>query len=324
MISVRTFVATDAESVQDIMSSCTGELRAVYAPKPQAVIASVNHESPGSRVVAVDRTGLLVGVAEYFARPLALYVQGVAVAPMHRRRGAAGALLAHIATLAIDLSLPALQVATIKETGNVEVFKRLGFSVIEEQTSERFLGQQGQPVTEVTLERYVAIIRRALPTDAESIGEIRVRAWREAYQPFMPAPFLDALDPKQNLDSLKSLLQSDQPELLVKVAESANGVSAFSLLGKPRFEAPAGTIELWALNVDPRSWRQGLGRALVHQALADAKILGAAKLELWCIVGNQSACSLYEACGFTTTGQTRNTSSLTGHPIHEELYEKML
>lgn len=52
-----------------------------------------------------------------------------------------------------NLGLPSLQVATIKETGNVEVFKRLGFAVIEERISERFLGQHGQPVTEVTLKR---------------------------------------------------------------------------------------------------------------------------------------------------------------------------
>jgi len=86
---------------------------------------------------------------------LALYVQGIAVAPTHRRRGVAGILLDYIATIAVDMGLPALSVATIKETGNVEVFRRLGFIVIEEQASERFLGIHGQPVTEVTLRRNV-------------------------------------------------------------------------------------------------------------------------------------------------------------------------
>ena len=156
MVAIRAFIATDAESVQLIMTSCTSELRAVYAPKPQAEIVSANNSSPNSRVVAVDHVDTVIGVAECIAHPFALYVQGIAVAPTHRRRGVASALLGYIATLAVDLGLPALQVATIKETGNVEVFKRLGFAVIEERTSERFLGQHGQPVTEVTLKRHVA------------------------------------------------------------------------------------------------------------------------------------------------------------------------
>lgn len=156
MVAVRAFIATDAESVQLIMTSCTSELRAIYAPKPQAEIVSADHSSPNSRVVAVDHADTVIGVAECIAHPLALYVQGIAVAPTHRRRGVARALLCYIATLAVDLGLPSLQVATIKETGNVEVFKRLGFAVIEERTSERFLGQHGQPVTEVTLKCHVA------------------------------------------------------------------------------------------------------------------------------------------------------------------------
>lgn len=155
MFAVRAYITTDAESVQIIMASCTGELREIYAPIPQAEIVSANHSSPNSRVVAVDHTETVVGVAECIVRPTALYVQGVAVAPTHRRRGVATALLGYIAKLAIDLGLPALQVATIKETGNVEVFKRLGFTVIEEQISERFRGKHGPPVTEVALKRSV-------------------------------------------------------------------------------------------------------------------------------------------------------------------------
>lgn len=60
-----------------------------------------------------------------------------------------------MAKLAVDKGYAALEVATIKETGNVEIFKHLGFSVIEERISERFLGSHGQSVTEVTLKRYV-------------------------------------------------------------------------------------------------------------------------------------------------------------------------
>jgi len=156
MLVVRAFRPADAESVEFIMASATRELRAVYAPVPLTDIAPVKHSSSSTRVVALDRTDTVVGVAECIVCPLALYVQGVAVASTHRRCGVAGALLGHLAMLAVDMGLPVVQVATIKETGNVEVFQRLGFEVIEERISERFLGLHGQPVTEVTLKRQVA------------------------------------------------------------------------------------------------------------------------------------------------------------------------
>jgi hypothetical protein len=58
--------------------------------------------------------------------------------------------------IAADLQLPALIVKTIQETGNDEIFRRLGFHMIDEQVSERFNGPHGQAVFEVTLERAVA------------------------------------------------------------------------------------------------------------------------------------------------------------------------
>ena len=83
----------------------------------------------------------------------AIYVQGIAVAISHRQCGVAKAICNHIEMLAVGLHLPALQVKIIQEMGNVEIFKLLGFHVIEERTSNRFVGLQGQPVAEVTLER---------------------------------------------------------------------------------------------------------------------------------------------------------------------------
>ena len=103
--------------------------------------------------MAVDDADTVIGVAEYITQEVDLYVQGVAVLPTHRRRGVARTLLGHITTLAIDFGLPALSVVTIKETGNLEIFESLGFIVVEERTSDRFVGIQGQPVTEVVLRR---------------------------------------------------------------------------------------------------------------------------------------------------------------------------
>lgn len=154
MSIIRAFVASDIEPVSLIMASCTRELRKVYVPKSN-VAAVVHNQSHSSRIVAVDCTGTIVGVAECIGRASVFYVQGIAVAPTHRRCGIATGLLAYSALLAREAVLPTLEIATVKETGNVEIFRRLGFLVIDERISDRFWSHDERPVIEVKLKRHV-------------------------------------------------------------------------------------------------------------------------------------------------------------------------
>jgi N-acetylglutamate synthase-like GNAT family acetyltransferase len=57
--------------------------------------------------------------------------------------------------------------------------------------------------------------------------------------------------------------------------------------------------ELDALFVEPGSWRQGVGRALIEHCCQMAKALAAATLH---VVGNPQAQGFYEACGFKLVG----------------------
>jgi N-acetylglutamate synthase-like GNAT family acetyltransferase len=54
-----------------------------------------------------------------------------------------------------------------------------------------------------------------------------------------------------------------------------------------------------ALFVEPGSWRQGVGRALIEHCCQMAKALAAATLH---VVGNPQAQGFYEACGFKLVG----------------------
>ena len=165
------------------------------------------------------------------------------------------------------------------------------------------------------------LIRTAKSDDAEAVDRIRVNAWRAAYQEFLPADYLAALDTKSNLDSLSSVLASPESPFCLKVAEQNGIVAGFSIVGLPRHEADSGTYELWALNVEPSYFRKGIGQALVEEALRYSKSRDAIKMELWCVKGNTPAGLLYESCGFTLTGTERVTSRLTGHPLAEVLFQ---
>jgi GNAT superfamily N-acetyltransferase len=168
------------------------------------------------------------------------------------------------------------------------------------------------------------LIRPANSLDAESVGEIRVAAWKRAYLKFMPAEYLESLDPTANLDALRSALESRPQPFLMTVAEVNSTCVGFSILGRPRYQAPESVAELWAMNVHPAHWRKGIGRRLVSVALSDARNQGYAMVELWCINGNNAACHLYEESGFTFTGQRRTTTNLTGNPLDELAYQNAL
>lgn len=163
------------------------------------------------------------------------------------------------------------------------------------------------------------LIRAAILEDAESIATIRVAAWQSAYRGFMPDIYLDSLDADANLESLRAILQADSP-VLCRVAEIGGQPIAFSILGKPRYEADESTIELWALNVHPTHWRKGLAQMLVKQVLTDAAEQGFTAVELWCIQGNVAAQLLYETFSFKCDGRIRTSTTLTGHPLLERAY----
>jgi len=140
----------------------------------------------------------------------------------------------------------------------------------------------------------------------------------------MPGAYLESLDPGANLDGLRASLQSEAPPFVLRIAEFEGEPVAFSILGKPRYEADPSVAELWALNTHPKHWRKGAGRQLVKQALLDAKENGCSAVELWCIPGNTAARHLYEVCGFVRSDKTRITRSLTGYPLEELAYSHVL
>ncbi len=164
------------------------------------------------------------------------------------------------------------------------------------------------------------IVRAALADDARAIAEVRVAAWRAAYREIMPPGYLASLDSRQGIEGLVRAIQSPQSLFRLKVAVAAGVVVGFVIVGMPRYQARPETLELRALNIHPDHWRPGVARLLVQEALEDTKAQRYARLELWCLAGNAPARRLYESSGFVLTEESRTTSALTGHPLHEVAY----
>lgn len=168
------------------------------------------------------------------------------------------------------------------------------------------------------------MFREAESKDAEAIGKVRVAAWRAAYRQFMPEVFLNSLDPANNLEELRVRLSSQSPDFTISVAEEREDVVGFSIIGKPRYQAAAKTIELWAVNVLPEYWRMRIGSGLVERAINFSTDAGFNSMELWCIKGNTPAEKAYRKLGFIESGQERSTTRLMGNTLHELHYVKVL
>jgi GNAT superfamily N-acetyltransferase len=80
----------------------------------------------------------------------------------------------------------------------------------------------------------------------------------------------------------------------VIVAESGGRIAGFAAV-----LIEAGTAELDGLFVEPDLWRQGIGAALIEEAIHEARRRGLTMM----VVANPSAREFYERCGFTLEGE---------------------
>ena len=144
-------------------------------------------------------------------------------------------------------------------------------------------------------------VRRALASDAEGLLALHARVaadapWFLAYE----------LDPASGAEVLQAKLAGDS-RAGDAILAAGDPIVGAALLRKHRHPAFAGVLQL-AVSVDPSSQRQGVGRALVAGALAEAERLGTRRVQLAVIERNLAAVSLFEAMGFEREGCLRSAA----------------
>lgn len=142
-------------------------------------------------------------------------------------------------------------------------------------------------------------VRPATAEDIAGVAAAHVRAWRAAYAGIFPAELLDALSVERRADQWRRTLESPDFDLLVAADDEVRG---FVSLGPS--ERVADTGEVWAIYVDPGSWREGLGTLLLDRAIERLGERGFAEAVLWTLVKSAQSRGFYEACGWKA-GETR-------------------
>ena len=84
-----------------------------------------------------------------------------------------------------------------------------------------------------------------------------------------------------------------------------------------RLESSHHVLEIKGLTVDPGHRRRGVGKALLHAAIEQARAAGARRLMLRVLAHNTSARDLYAACGFEVEGVHRELFLLDGRYVDD-------
>jgi ribosomal protein S18 acetylase RimI-like enzyme len=145
------------------------------------------------------------------------------------------------------------------------------------------------------------VIRPATPADEPALRALDLATWSTIATPTPPPP----PDREFELDG-------------VLVSELADGIAGYVKLGPAlALQSARHVLEIKALAVSPDHRRRGLGTALMHAAIAEARAAGARRLNLRVLAHNADARALYARCGFEVDGVLRGMFLLDGSYIDD-------
>lgn len=135
-IHIRVAADADFERAITIYRLAFAPLRSTYRFVSEVAAHQEKRAREGVRLLA-ELGGEAVGTVQYRLDPRHVHILNLAVHPDHQGRGVARGLIDHIAGLAPSLGHEWIVADTIRETGNVAFFERLGFRLIREEIAEQ-------------------------------------------------------------------------------------------------------------------------------------------------------------------------------------------
>jgi ribosomal protein S18 acetylase RimI-like enzyme len=148
----------DCDGYSEVGRLATEILRRVYRPRDGASGTSFGDKKL-IRLVAVEGEKI-VGTVRYYVEDDRIHLIGLMVHPDFHRRGLGKAMIEHLVKLAEEQGLKKLSLYTIKETGNVMIFEKMGFSVVREEVDVSWAqSDMFERLTETYMERIIFVSR---------------------------------------------------------------------------------------------------------------------------------------------------------------------
>jgi GNAT superfamily N-acetyltransferase len=164
-------------------------------------------------------------------------------------------------------------------------------------------------------------IRDAVDADADQVAAVHVSSWKGAYRGMLPDEYLDALKPEDRVEWWRSRLADPGQGHLILVAEDTGGVVRGLASIAPHDHLGDDWAVLPQIYLEPGAWGQGIGRALMAEALRRAHEIGYRHVELWVHLENVRARRFYEAGGWTSDG-SEQTETVWGVEVSELRYTR--
>jgi RimJ/RimL family protein N-acetyltransferase len=170
-------------------------------------------------------------------------------------------------------------------------------------------------------------VRRGVPSDAELLAGIHVRAWRHAYPGIVPQPVLDRMVPENRLPGWRGRFDQPAPEGVFVAVDEDGRPGAYCVVGLARQDGDRhpdlATGELMAIYADPAVRGTGAGHAVHDAGVAHLTRSGIRYGVLWVFAANRPSRRFYEAHGWRHDG-TVSHMELGGERIAEVRYGRFL
>lgn len=153
-VEIRYADESDRAGYAEIDRLATADLRAVYQPTEKAEKSRSAMSRQLHRLVALG-SSRIVGTVQYHMNSDRLAFLGLGVHPHFRRQGIARQLIEELEAIAVRNQVELLTLYTVRQTGNVDVFQSLGFTVVSEERTDFFESPTGEPLTEVLMQKLV-------------------------------------------------------------------------------------------------------------------------------------------------------------------------
>lgn len=148
------------------------------------------------------------------------------------------------------------------------------------------------------------LVRPPLEQDARRLAEIHIAAWRATYRGVMTDEYLDGMSIERATSGWgRNITSPTEGTHHLTVVHDGDPVG-FAIFGPATGDDAAGTGQIYAINLHPDWWAQGIGSILftaVEQRLVQ---LGYSQAFLWVEQNNKRAISFYNKHGWLDDGGT--------------------
>ena len=145
-------------------------------------------------------------------------------------------------------------------------------------------------------------VRPATEADVDAVTAVHLSSTRVAYEGLFPPHMLSGAAEKRR-EAWRSYLAGSSPPRWTLVVTEDDEIVGFAALGPSR-DADVGENagEVYAMYLEPRVWRRGIGRRLLAESERVLAQAGHREASLWVLEANDRGRAFYEAAGWTADG----------------------